>query len=98
MEKGFVMTLSDQEKAQARDKGYDEQSPKEDAQKWQGSSAEAEDGLLESKAGNEEIHPYGWCRVTDLKVVRKMIPRCRRLMPYPWARRTMSGATITRAE
>jgi hypothetical protein len=62
------MTLFDQEKAQARDKGYDEQSHKEDAQKWQGSSAEAEDGLLESKAGNEEIHPYGWCRVTDLKV------------------------------
>ena len=60
MEKGFVMTLSDQEKAQARDIGDDEQSHKEDAQKWQGSSAETEDGLLEPEAGDEKVHPYGW--------------------------------------
>lgn len=37
------MTLSDQEKAQARDEGYDEQSHEEDSQERQGSSAEAED-------------------------------------------------------
>ena len=35
--------LLDQEKTQTRYIGYDEQSHKEDAQKWQGSSAEAED-------------------------------------------------------
>jgi hypothetical protein len=64
----FFMRLPDQKKAQARNKGYDEQSHKKDTQKWQGSSAETEDGLFESEAGNEEIHPYGWCGVTDLKV------------------------------
>ena len=53
------MRLPDQKKAQARNKGYDEQSHKKDTQKWQGSSAETEDGLFESEAGNEEIHPYG---------------------------------------
>jgi hypothetical protein len=62
----FFVRLPDQKKTQTRDIGYDEQSHKEDAQKWKGSSAEAEDGLLESEAGNEEIHPYGWCGVTDL--------------------------------
>jgi hypothetical protein len=30
----FFMSLPDQEKAQARNKGYDEQSHKEDTQKW----------------------------------------------------------------
>ena len=62
------MSLPYQKKAQPRHKGYDEQSHKKDTQKWQGSSAEAEDGLFESEAGNEEIHPYGWCGVTDLQV------------------------------
>ncbi len=66
--KKIFVRLLDQKKTQTRDIGYDEQSHKEDAQKWQGSSAEAEDGLLESEAGNEEIHPYGWCGVTDLEV------------------------------
>ena len=51
------MRLPDQEKAQARHKGYDEQGYKKDAQKWQRSSAKAEDGLFKSEAGNEEIHP-----------------------------------------
>ena len=61
------MRLPDQEKAQARNKGNDEQSHKKDSQKGQRSSAEAEDGLFESEAGNEEIHPYGRGGVTDLK-------------------------------
>ena len=62
------MRLPDQEKAQARNKGYDEQSHEEDTQKRQGSNTQTEDGLLESKAGNEEVHPYGRGGVTDLKV------------------------------
>ena len=62
------MKLPDQEKAQARHKGYDEQSHKKNTQKWQGSSTEAEDGFFKSEAGDEEVHPYGRGRVTDLKV------------------------------
>ncbi|MGD8436865.1 MAG: hypothetical protein PVJ70_04385 [Syntrophobacterales bacterium] len=62
------MRLPDQEKAQARHKGYDEQSHKKDTQKWQGSGAEAEHGLFKSEAGYEEVHPYGRGGITDLQV------------------------------
>jgi hypothetical protein len=70
-----IMALSDQEKAEARKIGDDNEGYEENGQKWQGSNTETEDGLLESKAGNEEIHPYGWSGVTDLKVGEEDDPK-----------------------